>query len=465
MSRSLRRKLAIALVTACVVIAVPAASIALSLLVSPPQAVQTAGQSLELSAGPPTLTAAGPGTLALFGQSIPTTQQFAGPIRPRLQWAQVTHYDQLLEALKEPRTLGEDLRAGWSAYFVREVIIAILLAAALSGVTLALARRQWRLVLTGMAVAAAIAGGTEAFAVSSAANGLTRLSQVQTLDELVGRTPLTVAAAPPKTPTSAATTVVIGDSTAAGAGNPLVAGATTQDVACRRSRDSYATVIAAVNNSTVVNLACTNASIESGLFGIEAINGSIVPAQLATLDAMTGVRTVIVSIGANEMHWAALMELCLVSPTCDDSASAAWFSQALDGFTVDYYDLLQHLATLPGAPQVIVNEYYDPLPVKPVCPGQPGITAAKSKVLLGRLTMFNKVLSQGAASFGFAAVDPNFVGHELCTNQSFVQGLGAGAPLHPNAAGELAIALADERPLLNPAPPHPTEDPTPSPTP
>ncbi len=465
MPRSLSRKIEIALVAACVVLAVPAASIALSLLVSPPQAVQTAGQSLELSAEPPTLTTTGPGTLALFGQSIPTTQQFTGPIRPRLQWAQVTHYDQLLLALREPRSLGQDLRDGWTAYFIREVIIAILLAAALAGVILLLVRRHWRLVLIGVAVAAAVAGGIDALAVSSAANGLNRLSQVQTLDELVGRTPLTVAAAPPKTPVTAATTVVIGDSTAAGAGNPLVADATPQDVACRRSRDSYAADIAAVNGTTVVNLACTNASIEAGLFGIEAINGSIVPAQLATLDSMTGVRTVIVSIGANEMHWAALMELCLVSPTCDDSASSAWFSQALDSFTVDYYDLLQHLATLPGAPQVIVNEYYDPLPAKPVCPGQPNITAAKSAVLSARLAMFNKVLSEGAASFGFAAVNPSFAGHELCTNQSFVQGLGAGAPLHPNAAGELAIALADERPLLNPAPPHPTEDPTPSPTP
>jgi lysophospholipase L1-like esterase len=462
--RPLSRKIAIALVTACVVLAVPA-SIALSLLVSPPQAVQTAGQSLELSAGPPTLTTAGPGTLALFGQSIPTTQQFAGPIRPRLQWAQVTHYDQLLVALREPGGLGQDLREGWSAYFIREVMIAILLAAALAGVTLLLVRREWRLVLTGVVVAAVIAGGIDAVAVSSAANGLNRLSQVQTLDELVGRTPLTVAAAPPKAPTTVASTVVIGDSTAAGAGNPVVAHATPQAAACRRSQDSYAADIAAVNGTTVVNLACTNASIEAGLFGIESINRTIVPAQLATLDAMTGVRTVIVSIGANEMHWAALMELCLVSPQCDDSASSAWFSQALDNFTVDYYDLLQHLATLPGAPQVIVNEYYDPLPAKPVCPGQPDITVAKSTVLLARLTMFNKVLSEGAASFGFAAVDPSFAGHELCTNQSFVQGLGAGAPLHPNAAGELAIALADERPLLNPAPPHPTEDPTPIPTP
>jgi len=71
-------------------------------------------------------------------------------------------------------------------------------------------------------------------------------------------------------------------------------------------------------------------------------------------------------------------------------------------------------------------------------------------------------LGLSATSFGFAAVDPSFLGHELCSAQSFVQGLSAAAPLHPNAAGELAIALADERPLLNPAPPHPTEEPTPS---
>ncbi len=464
MPRNLSHKIGIGLLALCVALVVPLASIAISLLVSPAQSIQTAGQSLELSAGPPSLSTSGPGTLALFGQSIPTTQQFSGPIRPRLQWAEVTHYNELLLALREPRDLGQNLRDGWTAYFARQLVITVLIAAALAGLTLVLARQRWRVVFAGMLVGAVIAGGVDAVGVSSAASGLNQLSQVRTLDELVGRSPLKVIAPPPKPATTSATTVVIGDSTAAGAGNPLVPSPTPDDVACRRSRDSYAADIAAVNGTAVVNLACTNASIEEGLFGPELINGRIVPPQLATLATMSGVRTVIVSIGANEMHWAELMELCLVSPQCDDSASAAWFMQALDSFTIDYYDLLQHLATLPGAPQVIINEYYDPLPAKPVCPGQSDVTAAKSAVLLDRLTAFNTVLSQGAASFGFAAVDPSFLGHELCTAQSFVQGLGAAAPLHPTAAGELAIALADERPLLNPAPPHPTEVPTPSPS-
>ena len=450
-------------VTLWLALVVPLASIEISLLVSPSQNVEAGGQSLALSAGPAASTS-GPGTLELFGQSIPTTQQFSGPIRPRLLWAEVTHYDQLLLALKQPEHLGQDLRSGWSAYFGRQLVIAVLVAAALAALSFALLRRGWQEFVAGIAVALLVAGVVDAVAINSAAQGLQQLSQVRTLDQLVGRSPLAVDTTPHRAPNATATTVVIGDSTAAGAGNPQVPHATEEDSACRRSRDSYAADIAAVNDSTVVNLACTNASIENGLFAAEVINGALIPSQLARLEAMHGVKTVIVSIGANEMHWTQLMELCLVAPQCDDTASAAWFAQALDSFTIDYYDLLQRLASLPGLPRVIVNEYYDPLPVNPDCAGQPAITAAKSAVLLNRLTTFNTVLADGAASFGFDAVAPNFAGHELCTPQSFVQGPADSAPLHPTAAGEIAIALADEQALLNPAPPRPTGAATPTPS-
>jgi len=461
---SLARILTVLLFAACVAVAIPLASVELSLLITPAQSVQTAGQSLELSAGPPSISASGSGTLELFGQSLPTTEQFSGPIRPRLHWAEVTHYDQLLQALRQPAQLGQALRDGWSAFFTHELVIAILVAFALSALALLLVRRRWQVVVIGMMVAGLVTGITDAMAIGNAAFGLNQLSQVRTLDQLVGRTPLTVNTPSRAAPAASSGIVVIGDSTAAGAGNPQVLDATPDDIACRRSLDSYAADIAAVTHSTARNLACTNASIVDGLFGDESINGRLVPSQLATLGGMSGVHAVLVSIGANEMHWAEFMELCLVSPECDDTASSALFAQALDSFTVDYYDLLQHLASLPGQPRVIVNEYYDPLAAKPECPSRPELTAAKSAVLLSRLTTFNTVLADGAASFGFEAVAPSFAGHELCTAQAFVQGLDDSAPLHPNAAGELVIALADEEALLNPAPQRPTATSTPSPS-
>ena len=55
----------------------------------------------------------------------------------------------------------------------------------------------------------------------------------------------------------------------------------------------------------------------------------------------------------------------------------------------------------------------------------------------------NDVIEQGAQAFGFSAVRPHFEGHELCTDQSWVQGMSDPAPFHPNSAGELAIAAAD----------------------
>ncbi|HJY04176.1 MAG TPA: hypothetical protein VJ351_25510, partial [Streptosporangiaceae bacterium] len=57
------------------------------------------------------------------------------------------------------------------------------------------------------------------------------------------------------------------------------------------------------------------------------------------------------------------------------------------------------------------------------------------------------VLAQGAQTFGFGVADPPFTGHELCTADPYVQGPGDPAPLHPTAAGELAIALADQQAL------------------
>jgi hypothetical protein len=61
------------------------------------------------------------------------------------------------------------------------------------------------------------------------------------------------------------------------------------------------------------------------------------------------------------------------------------------------------------------------------------------------------VLAQGAKTFDFAVATPNFSGHELCTSQPWVQNLTDPAPLHPNAAGGLAIAAADQLVML-PAP-------------
>jgi hypothetical protein len=442
---------------------VPVVAMSLALVVTPSETIQVAGQSIEVGAAPPSLTWSGPGELDLFGRPISTRFQFDGPIRPRLRWSQVSHYNELISGLQQPDALGGQLVEAWHRYFLRELIVTAILGLAIAGLSFAVIRRRPAVAVAAAVVAGLIAGLADGIAIGAVSGAVSRLpGQVSSLEDIVGRDPLSIVPAPEPPPTGPVDAVVIGDSTAAGAGNPVAANASATDRACRRSPDAYAFDLARVNHWHVLNLACTNATIADGLFGTQRINGVDVPPQLSGLQRVAGERAVLVSIGANEMHWANLMELCLasVSPACDDAASSAWFQQTLDGFTVDYYDLLVQLAALPGHPRVIVNEYYAPLPPSPSCPDAFRITAAKAHSLLARLEAFNSVLRAGAAGFGFESVQPSFAGHELCSNQPYVQGPGDPAPLHPNAAGELAIALADQQALSAPPPPTPTVSPT-----
>ena len=89
----------------------------------------------------------------------------------------------------------------------------------------------------------------------------------------------------------------------------------------------------------------------------------------------------------------------------------------------------------------------------------------KAAVERARLATLNAVLARGAAEFGFTSVKPDFTGHQLCTTQPYVQGLGDAAPFHPTAMGQLDIALADQAALNSPHLPGSSAVATPSATP
>ena len=106
---------------------------------------------------------------------------------------------------------------------------------------------------------------------------------------------------------------------------------------------------------------------------------------------------------------------------------------------------------MPNHPQVIINRYYNPFGTEPGCLSRLGLTLANLQTLTSRLATLNAVLAKGAAQFQFSSPQPDFTGHQLCTPQPYVQGLSSPAPFHPTAAGQLAIALADQAALGQPA--------------
>ena len=417
--------------------------------------MSAAGQSAQVGAAEPSFSLSGPGELDLFGQVMPTKPQFQGPIRPMLQLTHITIDSQVAQLLRSDTPhqleldLSQQLAQGWTRYFEWETLIAagfaVVALIAVAGVRRQSYRKMARTVGIGLVLVVAVNVGGVLLTASSTPR---ILRSVKTLDDLVGADPLSTPPASPGKPLAGVQAVVIGDSTAAAVGNPQASGATALDKACGRSNEAYADDLAAVNDWNVLNLACSGATVQNGLIGVQVLrNGQVAPSQLIEAERATHAKVIVVSVGADDVEWSIMTRLCVASTVCNDKVSSAYFAKLVGDFTRSYYQLLGDLDSLPGHPAVLVNQYYTPFGPDIGCLGKYGFTAAKQKVLLSRLGQLNTVLAQGAQVFGFGVTDPSFAGHELCTASPYVQGPGDPDPLHPTAAGELAIALADEQAL------------------
>ena len=440
-------------------LAAAAAAIAVALLVTPLQTVSVAGQVIQVGASGPSLSLSGPGEIDLFGQALPTSIGFTGPVRPRLQLSQISINSQLTTFIQgrhpggAERLLGASLATGWKHYFTWEIVItgacALVLVGAVAGWRRVPHRTTIKLLAGGLVLAEAVNVGAIMVTAYSAP---ALLRQVHSLNELVGTETTVPKIRPRGRPLPNVQVVVMGDSTAAGAGLAPQLGATNATRACGRSSDSYAADLAAANGWRVLNLACNGATISHGLLGPQTRDGNPLAPQLAMAARAKHASVVIVSVGADDLRWASMVEYCARVAHCDDRATTAYFQQQLASFSKNYLDLLSRLSALPNSPQVVINRYYDPFGSQPGCLSQDGLTSTNLQILVSRLNTLNDVLAKGAAQFGFSSPQPDFAGHQLCTPQSYVQGLSAPAPMHPTTAGQLAIALTDQSVLHPPTP-------------
>jgi hypothetical protein len=454
---------AVAVILAAVVATVVA------LEVTPMQTVTVAGQVIKVGAAP-RLGFSGPGEVDLFGQGLPTAISIPGPVQPRLQLSQITLNSELANFVtgRSPSHAGLALRtqlvAGWQHYFAWETAAAALAALILAGAVAGWRRLGGRATGLLLVVVVVVTIALNLGAVSLTANGARNaLRHVSSLNQLVGTED--VSTPHPEVnhrPVPGIQEVVIGDSTAAGAGLPPVAHPSSADGACGRSSESYALDLASVNNWRAVNLACDSATIAHGLLGPQAQGGQQIPAQIDSLNQVQSPTVVIVSVGADDLQWSAILEYCAVTPQCDSRASNAYFQQKLAQFSTAYLQLLIQLGSLPGHPRVIINRYYDPFGRDLSCVTQRGLTAAKVKTIQTWLSALNQTLAKGAEQFGFLSPQPSFAGHALCSALPYVQGLGDPAPFHPNAEGQFSIALTDEVAIASQPPPSATPSASPS---
>ena len=450
--RSARQRLSRRAGEFAALLVVAAIAVAVAIRATPMQTVDVAGQIITVGTTAPSWSLSGPGEVDLFGQSLPTTLQFPGPVRPRLALAEITINSELTNFVRGAKPAGpaRGTRTGQQAGGRVETLFRLGDHDRRAGRTgparrggrlaAAAARHHHQAARGGLVITEAINVGA---IVVSAARAPGLLRQVSSLNQLVGSEP------PPPVhrkgrPLPQVQAVVMGDSTAAGEGLPAATGSSRLSRACGRSQDSYAQDLAAVNGWRVLNLACSNATIARGLLGPQDRHGKIISPQLASAERARNASVIIVNIGANDLGWAAMVGYCEVAPRCDDKATTAYFQQRLASFSKNYLQLLSQPATMPGHPRVIINQYYDPFGPQQGCLHSARLTPAKLATLTSRLVTLNAVLAKGATDFGFLSPQPDFAGHQLCTSQPYVQSYGDPAPFHPTALGQLAIALTDQ---------------------
>ena len=201
-------------------IVVGCAAIAVALQVTPLQTVIVAGQVIRVGATSPNLSWSGPGEVDLFGQSLPTNINFSGPVRPRLQLAQITINSELTTFVEgthgagAERILGARLAEGWKRYFAWETAVVgagtLILVGALAGWRRVPGRTTIKLLAAGLLIAEALNAGAIMITTYTAPD---RLRQVHSLNELVGSLARTRRIHPAGHPLRQVQAVVIGDST------------------------------------------------------------------------------------------------------------------------------------------------------------------------------------------------------------------------------------------------------------
>ncbi|MFC8586721.1 SGNH/GDSL hydrolase family protein [Streptomyces sp. NPDC057217] len=437
--------------------AVSVFSVWLAVRLTPPQQVAVGGQAVRLSVTGPWADWTGSGTLSLFGQDIPTAVTFHGPLRPRLTLTEIRFGGELDELVREPDgsvdEVGRRLAEGWFRYALWQTVTAAGIALLILVAVAVLRRLPVRRVVALGCAGLVLVSGLSATGYLLLAYDTPRvLRSVDSLEDLVGHAPLPPVPPPEGPAAQGVRLVVLGDSTAAGSGNRPLEDATAEDRACRRSSDAFSEQLERLRGRRVLSLACAGATIRDGLLSARTAGGLAIPPQLSELRRAPGASAVAVSIGANDVRWAALVRLCTTQPRCGDRVTDTFFDARLARFSLDYRELLRRLAVLPGSPRVVVTEYYDPFGDRTDCLGREGITPDKACVLRSYLAKLNAVLREGAEATGFSTARPDFAGHGLCTGRPYVQGPAEQAPLHPTASGQLAIALAVQRALLQPPP-------------
>jgi lysophospholipase L1-like esterase len=233
--------------------------------------------------------------------------------------------------------------------------------------------------------------------------------------------------------------VALGDSVAAGVGLEDY----SDSSACDRTNESYPNLVAAKLNLKLKNFACSGATLPAGILGEQDVNQLMVAPQLDQLFSQPRPYLITITIGANDTQWTTFIAKCYAGE-CGSAEDSAAVNELLATVSVNLQNTLSQIQShyKTAVPHVVVTGYHHVFPAGPTtCSDLSDINASELAWGRQQQTNLNNSTAHVVAEFSFAkfaAID--FSGHELCTTDAWVQGIGGNAPYHPTDEGQAAYA-------------------------
>lgn len=245
----------------------------------------------------------------------------------------------------------------------------------------------------------------------------------------------------PTTSPASPTYVALGDSVAAGVGLPTAAPSAANPVGCARTTEAYPYEVARVMGLPLTHTACSGATVRD-LYTVQLAGAALVPAQLNTAFHSGTPQLMTLTAGANDVYWEYFLRTCASAANCASAASTDFANGRLITIQKRLIYAFDQIRTRSGnrPPTVVVTGYYNP--VSPACANvRPTLTTDEVRWMTAAVDALNQTIRQVAARYAFvryAAVD--FTGHDICSSQSWVQGLESTRPIHPTIEGQRVIA-------------------------
>ncbi len=241
--------------------------------------------------------------------------------------------------------------------------------------------------------------------------------------------------------------VALGDSVAAGVGLT----GDSDPSACDRTTSAYPSVLAMLYAFKTVSIACSGAEATLGVISSQTVNNLALAPQLQNLFSLPKPKLITLTVGANDVHWNQIISQCYVG-SCNQDLADPTYQTSLSTLSGNLNNIFSKIAEHYGAaiPTVIVTGYYQPLPAHSSdCLDVKNLSTLQLIWLRGLGDQLNDVLKNSVTNFKYATFVPvDFTGHELCSTDSWVQGLTDTDPYHPTVQGQQAIASSISAQLI-----------------